>query len=132
MNGYRPMPVRVHASDAELMRRVAAGSEEALGLVYRRFVRLILGLASQTVDRAAAEDIVQDVFLAVWRNAAQFDPERGSVRAWILQIAHFRLLNELRRRSRQPEIASDPDGLVLDGLPAADLGPAEVASRRHR
>ena len=47
------MPVRVHASDAELMRRVAAGSEEALGLVYRRFVRLILGLASQTVDRAA-------------------------------------------------------------------------------
>ena len=126
------MPPRAHASDAELMRQVAAGSEEALGLVYRRFVRLILGLASQTVDRAAAEDIVQDVFLAVWRNAAQFDPERGSVRAWILQIAHFRLLNELRRRSRQPELETDPEGHVLASLPARDPGPAEAAAAEHR
>jgi RNA polymerase sigma factor (sigma-70 family) len=118
--------------DEELMRQVARGSAEALGLLHRRFSRLILGLAVRTIDRAAAEDLVQEVFLAVWRNADRFDPERGSVRAWILQIAHFRLLNELRRRSRQPEIAADPDGLVLDGLPAADLGPAEVASRRHR
>ena len=118
--------------DEELMRQVARGSAEALGLLHRRFSRLILGLAVRTIDRAAAEDLVQEVFLAVWRNADRFDPERGSVRAWILQIAHFRLLNELRRRRRQPEIAADPDGLVLDGLPAADLGPAEVASRRHR
>ena len=118
--------------DEELMRQVAQGSAEALGLLHRRFSRVILGLAVRTVDRAAAEDLVQEVFLAVWRNADRFDPERGSVRAWILQIAHFRLLNELRRRSRQPEIAADPDGLVLDGLPAADLGPPEVASRRHR
>jgi RNA polymerase sigma factor (sigma-70 family) len=118
--------------DEELMRQVARGSAEALGLLHRRFSRLILGLAVRSIDRAAAEDLVQEVFLAVWRNADRFDPERGSVRAWILQIAHFRLLNELRRRSRQPEIAADPDGLVLDGLPAADLGPAEMASRRHR
>src|SRR5436305_12496434 len=128
MNGYRPMPPRAHASDAELMRRVADGSEESLGLLYRRFARLIVGLASQSLDRAAAEDIVQDVFLAVWRNAARFDPERGSVRAWILQIAHFRLLNELRRQSRQPEIAPDPDGQVLASVPGHEPGPAEVAA----
>src|SRR5437867_2198030 len=132
MNGYRPMPPRAHASDAELMRRVADGSEESLGLLYRRFARLIVGLASQTLDRAAAEDIVQDVFLAVWRNAATFDPERGSVRAWILQIAHFRLLNELRRRSRQPELETDPEGHVLASLPARDPGPAEAAAAEHR
>src|SRR5881296_740282 len=132
MNGYRPMPARVHASDAELMRRVADGSEESLGLLHRRFARLIVGLASQTLDRAAAEDIVQDVFLAVWRNAATFDPERGSPRAWILQIAHFRLLNELRRRSRQPELETDPEGHVLAGLPARDPGPAEAAAAEHR
>src|SRR5881275_2312586 len=132
MNGYRPMPPRAHASDAELMRRVADGSEESLGLLYRRFARLIVGLASQTLDRAAAEDIVQDVFLAVWRNAATFDPERGSVRAWILQIAHFRLLNELRRRSRQPEVVPDPEGLLLAGQPASDLGPAEATWEQHR
>lgn len=119
-------------SDAELMRRVAAGSAEALDELHRRFARSIFRLAARTFDRAAAEDLVQDVFLAVWRNAARFDPERGTVRAWMLQIAHFRLLNELRRRSRQPEIVPDPDGLVLERLPAGGAGPAEAASAQHR
>src|SRR2546423_9953769 len=113
MTGYRPMPPSAHASDAELMHQVAAGSEEALGLLHRRFARLIFGLALPTLDRAAAEDLVQEVFLAVWRNAGRFDPERGTVRSWVLQIAHFRLLNELRRQSRQPEDAPDPHGLML-------------------
>ena len=91
------------------MRQVADGSAEALRLLHRRFARLIFSLAVQTLDRATAEDLVQDVFLAVWRNAGRFDPERGTFRAWVLQIAHFRLLNELRRRSRQPEIEPDPE-----------------------
>ena len=118
--------------DEELMRQVAEGSAEALGLLHRRFARLIFRLAVQTLDRAAAEDLVQDVFLVVWRNAGRFDPERGNVRAWILQITHFRLLNELRRRSRQPEIVPDPEGLLLAGFPAGDPGPAETAWQQHR
>ena len=119
-------------SDEELMRQVAGGSEESLAALHRRFARLILHLATPSLDRAAAEDLVQDVFLAVWRNAGRFDPERGTVRAWLLQIAHFRLLNELRRRSRQPEIVLDPDGLVLDRIPANGLGPSEAAAQQHR
>jgi RNA polymerase sigma factor (sigma-70 family) len=118
--------------DEELMRQVAGGSSEALGLLHRRYARLVFGLAVPTLDRAAAEDLVQDVFLAVWRNAGRFDPERGTVRAWLLQIAHFRILNELRRRSRQPEIVPDADGLVLAGIPAADPGPAEATWQEHR
>jgi RNA polymerase sigma-70 factor (ECF subfamily) len=118
--------------DEDLMRQVAEGSAEALGLLHRRFARPILGLAVRTLDRAAAEDLVQDVFLTVWCNAGRFDPERGSVRSWLLQIAHFRLLNELRRRRRQPEIVADPDGLVLAGLPGSDPGPAETVSLQRR
>src|SRR5438128_4341484 len=132
MTGYRPMPSTAHATDVEVMLEVAGGSEEALAVLHRRFARLVFGLAVQTLDRAAAEDIVQDVFLAVWRNAATFDPERGTVRAWLLQIAHFRLLNELRRRSRQPEIEPDPEGQVLASLPARDLEPAEAAAEQRR
>src|SRR5947208_6287633 len=132
-NGNRRMPSTQNAPrDEELMRQVAEGSAEALGLLHRRFARLIFRLAVQTIDRAAAEDLVQDVFLVVWRNAGRFDPERGTVRAWILQIAHFRLLNELRRRSRQPEIVPDPEGLLLAGFPTGDPGPAETAWQRHR
>ncbi len=118
--------------DEQLMRQVAEGSAEALGLLHRRFGRLIFGMAVQTLDRAAAEDLVQDVFLAVWRNAGRFDPERGTVRSWLLQIAHFRLLNELRRRSRQPEIVPDAEGLLLGAIPADDPGPAEATWQEHR
>src|SRR5881296_1581873 len=132
MNGYRPMPSTAHATDVEVMLEVAGGSEEALAVLHRRFARLVFGLALQALDRAAAEDIVQDVFLAVWRNAATFDPQRGSVRAWVLQIAHFRVLNELRRRSRQPELEADPEGHVLASLSAPDPGPAEAAAAEHR
>src|SRR5262245_52801002 len=131
-NGNPRMPsTQQAAADEALMRQVADGSAEALGVLHRRFARLIFALAVRTLDRAAAEDLVQEVFLAVWRNARRFDPERGSVRAWLLQIAHFRLLNELRRRSRQPEILPDPDG-VLEALPAGDPGPAEAAAQEQR
>src|SRR5437773_10283889 len=133
MNGNRRMPSTEHAPrDDERMRQVAEGSAQALGLRSRRFARVIFGMAVQSLDRAAAEDLVQDVFLAVWRNARRFDPERGTVRAWVLQITHFRLLNELRRRSRQPEVMPDPEGLVLADLPASDPGPAEATWEQHR
>jgi RNA polymerase sigma-70 factor (ECF subfamily) len=131
MNGYRPMAPREVASEADLMRQVGDGSEEALAVLHRRFAPLIFGLAVQTLDRATAEDLVQEVFLALWRNATRFDPERGTLGAWVRQIAHFRLLNELRRQSRQPAIVPDPEGLVLDGLPARDPGPAEATWQGH-
>jgi RNA polymerase sigma-70 factor (ECF subfamily) len=116
--------------DAELMRQVADGSGEALGQLHRRFARSVFRIAAQSLDRAAAEDLVQDVFLAVWRNAGRFDPARGTVRAWILQIAHFRLLNELRRRSRHPEDGADET--LFDRIASNGTGPAEAASQRRR
>src|SRR5438046_9660790 len=101
MNGQRRMPSTEHAPrDEELMRQVADGSAEALGLLHRRFARLIFGMAVQSLDRAAAEDLVPEVFLAVWRNARRFDPERGTVRPWVLQITPYRLLHALPHLTR--------------------------------
>src|SRR2546430_4411202 len=98
MNGNRRMPSTEQAlSDEELMRQVADGSAEALGLLHRRFARLIFGLAVHSLDRAAAEDLVQEVFLAVWRNARRFDPQRGTLPAWGLPITNLPLPNALRR-----------------------------------
>jgi RNA polymerase sigma-70 factor (ECF subfamily) len=127
------MPSTQDASrDEELMRQVAGGSAEALGVLHQRFARPISRLAAETLGHSAAEDLVQDVFLLVWRNAGRFDPARGTVRAWLFQIAHYRLLNELRRQSRQPEMAPDPDGLLLAGLSTSDPGPPGAAWRRDR
>jgi len=132
MNRFRTMRSSRDSSDEELMRQVAAGSQEPLGALYRRYAPLIFNVAAQTLDRAAAEEIVQDAFLAVWRRAALFDPQRGTFRAWVLQIAHFRILNELRRRNRQPQLEPDPDGVRLAALPDRSPEPAEAAWREYR
>ena len=92
----------------------------------------MFGVAAQMVDRATAEEIVQEVFLAVWRKAETFDPERGTFRSWVLQTAHFRILNELRQRGRRPQVQPDPDGLQLAALPAADPEPPEVVWSEYR
>ncbi len=117
-------------SDEELIARVAAGAQDALGPLYARYARLIFRVAARTLEPAAAEEITQEVFLVVWRRARLFDPRRGSFRSWVLQIAHFRVLNELRRRSRQPQLAPDPDRLLSaeaaeDAVPLADRVGAE-------
>jgi RNA polymerase sigma factor (sigma-70 family) len=81
------------------------------------------------LEQTAAEEIVQDVFLAVWRSAGTFLPARGAFRPWVFQIAHRRILNELRRRSRQPQLEPDPEGERLAALPDPAAGPEESASR---
>jgi RNA polymerase sigma-70 factor (ECF subfamily) len=111
-------------SDEALMREVASGQTDAIGLLYARYAPAILAMASRAVGRPAAEEILQDVFVAVWKNASSFDPERGPVRPWLMRIARFRVANELRRLSRRPQIEADPDGDRAESLP--DPGPDQV------
>ncbi|HKE02144.1 MAG TPA: sigma-70 family RNA polymerase sigma factor [Planctomycetota bacterium] len=119
-------------TDEELMSRLAGGSEDALGPLYGRYASAIVGLASRSLEHDAAEEIAQDVLLTVWRKASVFDPARGTFRAWVFQIAHFRILNELRRRSSQPPIAPDLDGERLQRVPDRSPEPAEAAWRAYR
>jgi len=129
MNGSGSAP---EVDDPELMRALAGGSEEALQPLYARYAPLVFGMAAQTLDRATAEEIVQDVFLSLWKNAGQYDPARGPLRPWLLQIAHFRILNELRRRSRRPQLAPDADGEQLVALSDSDPGPAAAVWSEYR
>ena len=100
-------------SDEELLLALAAGDDSALGPLYRRYVPTVFKIAAQSLGKDAAEDIVQEVFASVWKNAATFDPARGPVRPWIVQIARSRVLNELRRRSRKPESGEERDASAL-------------------
>lgn len=113
-----PTSPPAETSDAELVAGLASGRPEAAGPLYARYAPIVFGMARQSVDPAAAEEIVQDVFVAVWKGARTFDPARGSVRAWLLQIAHFRIANELRRRRRRPVAAGgERDEHVIASLP---------------
>lgn len=104
------------ASDEELVSALARGDDGALGPLYRRHVPIVYKMAAQALGADAAEDVVQEVFAYVWKNAGAFDPSRGEVRPWILQIARSRVLNELRRRSRKPESTEQGDTAELEEL----------------
>ena len=117
--------------DESLLLLLAAGQREALGPLYARYAGLIYSVAVRSFEPATAEEIVQEVFLAAWRGAATFDPERGAVRGWLLQIARYRVINEIRRRSRRPRSSGD-GGLHLVELADPDPPPDEAVSRSEQ
>src|SRR5918911_1965326 len=98
----------------DLISLVEASDAEAFATLYDRHSRAAFSLAYRMMgDRQAAEDLAQDAFLKVWRNASSYRAERGSVRTWILSIVHNRGIDQLRshasRRRTQDRIeASAP------------------------
>lgn len=117
-------------TDEELMAELAGGGQEALQVLHRRLAPLVFHIACRTLDAASAEEITQDVFLRVWQKARSFDPDKGSFRSWALQIAHRRVLNELRERGRQPRLDGSEDSLV--NLSAHDTGPEAQVWAEYR
>jgi RNA polymerase sigma-70 factor (ECF subfamily) len=101
-------------ADENLISLVGQGDAEAFTTLYDRHGRAAFSLAYRVMgERQAAEDLVQDAFLKLWRSATSFRPERGSVRTWILSIVHNRGIDQLRsqasRRRTQDKIeASAP------------------------
>ncbi len=91
-----------HLSDEALVALVARSSDDALAELYDRFGGVAYGLALRIVrDRSLAEDVVQDAFLAVWRSAVRFLPERASASTWILTLVHRRAVDLVRRQERR-------------------------------
>ena len=110
-------------SDEDLMGDLASGRQDALGPLYSRYAPLVFQIGVHSLDRTAAEELVQEVFLTIWRGADGFDASQGAFRPWLLRLTHWKILNELRRRRRRPATnanASDDDD-PLEEL--ADVGP---------
>jgi RNA polymerase sigma-70 factor (ECF subfamily) len=98
-------------ADEVLVGRVAqSGDERAISELYDRYAGLIYGAGVRYLgDRALAEDLVQDVFTAVWRNASGFDPGRASFATWVYRITRNRATDLIRRRrARVRTVGSDP------------------------
>jgi RNA polymerase sigma-70 factor (ECF subfamily) len=107
------------SDDADLVARMRSGDERALGELYDRWEDSVRVCALSIVDEAAeAEDVVEDVFWQAWRQSARFDPDRGSVGAWLLTIARSRALDRARARRRSRETAG-LDDLEQSGSEAA-------------
>jgi RNA polymerase sigma-70 factor (ECF subfamily) len=85
-------------ADEELMQLVRHGDPRAFETIYDRHGGAAFSLAYRMVgNRPAAEDVVQEAFMSIWRSRLRYDAERGSVRTWILGIVHHRTIDSLRR-----------------------------------
>src|SRR5258708_35907447 len=95
------MTVELKDIDGDIAAQLRQGEATAIGRVYARYGRLAYGLALRVLnDRTAAEDVVQEAFLGVWRNAGSFDTSRGTVRNWLLSIVHNRAIDRVRGTAR--------------------------------
>lgn len=107
-------------TDRALIARVQARDADALDFLYDRYASRLMGLAQRILgDTGEAEEILQEVFLFVWRSATTFDPARGSVLAWLLVATRSRSIDRLR--SRRPAARA--------GLTSVDQVPDKADSR---
>ena len=91
--------------DRAVLARVAQHELDALDELYERYKTMAYSIAYRiTNDAALAEDVVQDAFLGVWRNAARYAEGRGSVKTWVLAIVHHRAIDAIRRRRPTTEL----------------------------
>lgn len=90
--------VQQNAIDLDLMQRVAANQEAAVGQLYDRFGPLVYRMAIQAMPtRVEAEDAVQEVFVRLWRTAERFDPSRAALVTWVMLITRRHLVDKMRR-----------------------------------
>lgn len=105
--------------DSALVERMMAGDESALAALYDRYAGMLYAMLVRILkDTHAAEEVLQDLFLQLWRNAAQFDVNRGSLPAWLLVIGRNRALSRLRSRSRREVFPGDTEGFSIEAVPS--------------
>src|SRR5438093_12046881 len=118
-------------ADEELMQLVQQGDPRAFELLYDRHGGAAFSLAYRMVgDRAAAEDIVQEALLSMWRSRVRYEPARGSVRTWVLGIVHHRAIDGLRRNLVHQRRRASAEG-IEEVHEAAERTDVEAARREE-
>ena len=116
-------------ADEDLMDLVRGGDANAFSVIYDRHGTAAFSLAYRMVGkRNAAEDVVQEAFLSLWRAGARYDATRGSVRTWLLGIVHNRAIDALRRSTVHDSRRASDEGLE-ERFEAPERTDAEVARR---
>jgi RNA polymerase sigma-70 factor (ECF subfamily) len=131
------------SDDAELLRRIGQGDEDAMAAFYREHGRVVFAQVLLVAgERVLAEEIVQDTMLAVWRGAGSFRGE-SSVRSWVIAIARRQTRDRLRARrlrvvddaflADQPGSGPGPEVMALDRAELAEVkGAIRELARAHR
>jgi RNA polymerase sigma-70 factor (ECF subfamily) len=121
---------RVIASDEDLLRRTGQGDSAAFDQLYRRFGAAVFRRAlRQLRDRTRAEDATQETFVAIWRSAATYKPERGPGAPWLFAVARNAVFNQMR--ARVPTPIEPPDTIADEPGPSEWAEAATERARAH-
>lgn len=135
------------ANDLSLISAVRSGDESAMAALYDRYSGIVYSVALRVLgDTAAAEDVLQEVFMQLWRNPGVFDSSRGNLGAWLAVISRNRAIDSLRKRhpetdvedvivSVEPDMSGDAERSramekvrsALGAMPAAQRSALEMA-----
>jgi RNA polymerase sigma-70 factor (ECF subfamily) len=116
-------------ADEDVMALVQTGDPRAFEQLYDRHGGAAFSLAYRMVpSRVTAEDITQEAFLSIWRSRLRYQPERGSVRTWVLGIVHHRAIDALRRNLVHDKRRASAEGLE-ETHEAKERTDVEVARR---
>lgn len=113
-------------TDADLVMRLTGGDSTALEALYSRYGRPAYSLARRILkDPALAEDVVQEVFLALWRDPHGFDRQRGAFSSWLLAMTHHKAVDSVRReetlRRRRARAAEEDESLIGTAAEGPDV-----------
>ncbi len=117
-------------NDAALVARVRAGDQSAMADLYDRYSGVVYGVALRVLGNAmAAEDVVQEVFLQLWRKPQAFDTDRGRLAPWLAVIARNRSIDHLRKRPTEDDIDELP---ISSGVDLEDEAGQRQAAEKVR
>ena len=114
--------------DRQLIHQSAAGEKEALEELYSRYGTAVYSMARYMLrNEALAEEATQEVFLNIWLKAASYNAERGRPKAWVMSVAHHKIVDIIRSRRRNIAMANPTDYEILESLPSSQRATDEQA-----
>src|SRR6185503_11756211 len=110
--------------DRQVIRAVARGSGDAVAELYDRYGATVYGLALRVLGQPdLAEEVVQDVFAQVWREAGRYDAGRSTVAGWIVMLTRTRAIDRLRARQARPDVSAAVQPSEAAPLPSSERTP---------
>ena len=108
-------PEQAQTSDGELLHAIARGDEQALAFLYDRYRLILFGLILRILhSRDEAEDVLQELFLQIWKRAADFDETRGRPFTWLVTLARSRAIDRLRSLESRSRGATEAARTIPD------------------
>lgn len=135
--GYTDKPLlrseQPHDQDVDLLKAVAARDEAALGQLYDRYRLILFGVLMRILNnREEAEDVLQEVFLQVWRRAADFDENRGRPFTWLVTLARSRGIDRLRSLASRERVVTMAGAGATEGSEEVSDAAADAIRSEER